>query len=334
MRASDSTESSTGSRASRRQFLRQVAATAACTAVPMVSPRTIRAADAPSGRQRTLRLAHLTDIHIQPQRGAADGLTAALAHLHKLPDPPELLINGGDAIMDALATDRERTDVQWHHWRRVLAEHCPTRIEHCVGNHDVWGWDRAASGTTSEEPGWGKARCLEEFGLDRSYHSFEAGGWHFIVLDSIFPDDENTYIGQLDEEQWGWLGDELNRVPATTPIAVVSHIPLLSVAMIEFEQHYLERPRLRRSIVHSDARRIVERFRQHPNVKLCLSGHLHLVERIEYAGVTYLTTGAVSGNWWKGPHFHVAEGYGLLDLYNDGTFDTQYVVYGWQARGG
>ena len=42
--------------------------------------------------------------------------------------------------------------------------------------------------------------------------------------------------------------------------------------------------------------------------------------------------GAVSGAWWKGPKDRCAEGYGLFDLFDDGTFKHQYVPYGWQAQ--
>lgn len=317
---------------SRRQFVRSVAAGASLGALSIVSGRGVRAAEPDSSRQRTLRIGQLTDVHVQPERGAAQGLAAALQHMHQLDDPPTLLINSGDAIMDSLATDAERTDVQWKLWQRALAEHCPTRIEHCLGNHDVWGWDKKGSGTTSEEAGWGKQRALDELSLPARYRSFDAGGWHFVLLDSIFPDEENVYIGQLDDEQWDWLERDLRQVPDTTPVVVVSHIPILSVAMIEFESNLTQRPSLRRSIVHSDGKRIVDLFRQHPNVKLCLSGHLHLVERIEYGGVAYLCAGAISGNWWKGDHHHVDEGYALVDLYDDGTFDSQYVAYGWDVK--
>jgi 3',5'-cyclic-AMP phosphodiesterase len=50
--------------------------------------------------------------------------------------------------------------------------------------------------------------------------------------------------------------------------------------------------------VHIDARRIVELFHQHKNVKLCLSGHIHLFDRVLYNGVTYICDGAVCGRWW------------------------------------
>lgn len=79
--------------------------------------------------------------------------------------------------------------------------------------------------------------------------------------------------------------------------------------------------------MHGDVQRIVRLLRQHPNVKLALSGHLHLTERLEYSGVTY-----VCGGWWKGPHHGTPEGYLLVDLYDDGSVENRYVAYGWKAR--
>ncbi|MEX2092204.1 MAG: hypothetical protein WD971_05980, partial [Pirellulales bacterium] len=72
-------------------------------------------------------------------------------------------------------------------------------------------------------------------------------------------------------------------------------------------------------------------FAKHPNVKLCISGHLHLLDRVDYNGVTYLCNGAVSGNWWGGRHKDCDEGYAVVDLYDDGTFEHEYVKYGWKA---
>jgi Icc protein len=83
--------------------------------------------------------------------------------------------------------------------------------------------------------------------------------------------------------------------------------------------------------MHGDARRIKDLFHKHENVRLCLSGHVHLLDRCEYLGVTYVCGGAVSGNWWKGPHQETREGYSLVDLYPDGAFDVQYVAYDWKV---
>lgn len=281
-------------------------------------------------RKRALRLAHLTDVHVQPERGAADGMMAALRHVQSCNDPPRLILTGGDAIMDSLATDSERTALQWRIWNDVIRGECSLPVEHCIGNHDVWGWDREKSQTSGKERQWGKERALAALGLDRRYRSFDRAGWHIVVLDSIFPDQETVYQGRLDDEQFEWLENDLNKASKDSPIMIVSHIPILTVASIEFEDQLKDDPRRRRMTSHQDAKRIVDLFKTHPNVKLCLSGHLHLTERIEYAGVTYVCSGAVCGNWWKGRHHGTEEGYALVDLYDDGSFDWHYVDYGWQ----
>jgi hypothetical protein len=83
--------------------------------------------------------------------------------------------------------------------------------------------------------------------------------------------------------------------------------------------------------MHIDARRIKDFFLKHPNVKLCLSGHVHLWDRLEYNNVTYVCNGAVCGGWWKGSYQETPEGYGLVDLYDDGSFNAEYVRFGWKT---
>jgi hypothetical protein len=46
-----------------------------------------------------------------------------------------------------------------------------------------------------------------------------------------------------------------------------------------------------------------------------------------YNGVTFICNGAVSGAWWEGSRRQTAPGYGIIDLYADGTFDEQYINY-------
>ncbi len=318
----------------RRAFLGTSLALGTGLLIPgsgFVRPARLDAGDIPVG-PRTLRLAHITDIHVQPARGAVEGMTAALRHVQALDDPPQLIINGGDAVMDTLASDVARTDLQWKLWHSVLREECSLPLEHCIGNHDVWGWDKQHSGTTGTEAGWGKQRALDELNLSKSYRSFDQAGWHFVVLDSVFPDAEDTYIARLDDEQFAWLADDLAACDANTPVVVVSHIPILSVAYIEFSRELAAKPSRRRGATHTDAKRIVDLFKKHPNVKLCISGHLHLLERLEYSGVTYICSGAVSGYWWKGDHATTDEGYSVIDLHENGSFAQHYVAYGWKPR--
>jgi len=320
----------------RREFLTWSAAAlagATLSAFPFAPGNRVEAADSTAApRKRSLRLAHLTDMHVQPELSAGDGMAAALTHAQSLKDPPQLIVTGGDMVMDLLGVDAARSKAQWNVWQKVLQQECSLPVKHCIGNHDVWGWNKVASKTTGQEPGWGKQQAIDNFRLPGRYYGFDQGGWRFLVLDSIFPNPGKVYIGRLDEEQFAWLQKELKNVPATTPVALVSHIPILSVSVIEFVQQVDNNITLPAGAVHSDAKRIVNLLKQHPNVKLCLSGHLHLTERIEYGGVTYLCGGAVCGGWWRGPHHGTPEGYMLVDLFEDGSVENRYTAYGWKAK--
>ena len=79
--------------------------------------------------------------------------------------------------------------------------------------------------------------------------------------------------------------------------------------------------------MHTDITQIISLFYKHPNVKLCLSGHIHLRDKVVYNNVTYICDGAVSGAWWEGNKRETAPGYGLIDFYADGTFDEEYINY-------
>ncbi len=282
-------------------------------------------------RKRALRLAHLTDIHVQPQRRAAEGFTACLHHVQNQADKPELIITGGDSIMDSLSAGEPRTKTQWQLWQKVLANECSLPIKHCIGNHDVWGWRSKESQTTGEELLYGKKWALQVFGLDKPYYRFDRAGWIIIVLDSSHRGGKD-YIAKLDEEQFAWLSATLEEVGSKAPVMLVSHIPILSAAAyFEGENESSGDWVVPGRWMHIDSRRITNLLRKHDNVRLCISGHMHQVDRVEYAGVTYLCSGAVCGSWWKGDHLGFDEGYAIIDLYSDGSFEHVYVPYGWQV---
>ena len=100
-----------------------------------------------SVKNRSVRFAHFTDIHLDPKRNAPEGLTAALHHAQSLPDKPDMIITGGDNIMDSLGADDNWTEVQYKLLKKVFAEECKLPVKFCVGNHDVWGWDKKNSKT-------------------------------------------------------------------------------------------------------------------------------------------------------------------------------------------
>ena len=233
--------------------------------------------------------------------------------------------------MDTLETELPRTKLQWDLYEKVLAENTKIPARPIIGNHDVWGWGVPGQ-VPPATPGWGKAMAVERLKIPERFYSFDAGGWHFICLDNIAPRG-NGYFASLDDEQTEWLKGDL-AANSKTPTCVASHIPLLAACVFfnggkgrMVENHY----HVPDALMHREVKPVLDLFKPH-NVKLAVSGHLHLVDRVDYLGTTFLCNGAVSGAWWKGPHQEFAEGYGVMDLWPDGRVEHQYVTYGWEAK--
>lgn len=317
---------------SRRTFLQTTGLLAAGAALPGVAA----ARSLALGRTRVARFAHLTDFHIQPEKRGVAGVVACLEHVqtHK----PDFVITGGDLVMDTFATEFGRSKMLWETFTGTLRGNCSVPVEHCIGNHDIFGWNKAKSKATGTEPQWGKNWAMEMLGLSRPYRSFDRSGWHFVVLDSVYPDGDG-YTGKLDPEQAAWLDADLS-ANAAKPTIVISHIPVLAMCAVmgdsEPGDKHWNTPYAN---MMSDGGKLHARFCRH-GVKLALSGHIHLNDRVEMGAqgapadapkVTYICDGAVCGSWWDGRKNRCDEGYGLVDLYDDGTFEHRYVTYGWKA---
>lgn len=278
--------------------------------------------------KRVLRIAHLTDIHIQPEKHAYEGFLACLDHAER--QKPDLILTGGDLIMDALGTTKERAMEQWNLLAKAL-KGVKTPVRHCIGNHDVWGWNNIAS--YEKDPRFGKQMALDVLEMERPYYAFEQAGWTFVVLDSTHRKEGNGYTARLDDEQFEWLSGQLASAPKNRPIFVLSHIPILSMSpFLDGDNEKSGDWRVPGAWMHIDARRIKDLFRKYPNVKLCASGHIHLADLVEYLGVTYVCNGAVSGGWWGGPYQEFEPAYALIDLFEDGTFSNRLVEYGWTPK--
>jgi 3',5'-cyclic AMP phosphodiesterase CpdA len=242
-----------------------------------------------------------------------------------------LIVTGGDLIFDALGADETRTRAQWEIFTSVLKQNVAVPVRHTIGNHDVWGWNSRA--TYQDQPKFGKVWACEVLELEKPYYSFGQAGWHIVVLDSTHAVSGNGYTARLDEEQFEWLQDDLAKTSPKVPVIVFSHIPILSVcSMFDGENEKTGNWVIPGAWVHIDARRIKDLFRKHPNVKLCISGHEHLLDQVVYNGVNYFCNGAVSGGWWAGDYHECTYGYALIDLFNDGSFENRYVPYGWKTR--
>ena len=279
---------------------------------------------------KPFRVAHLTDMHVQPERRAGEGYLAALASLETLDPKPDLIVTGGDHVFDSTEQELARTRVQWDLYTKTIAQtKFPVRA--VLGNHDIFGWGNAK--VPDSTAGYGRAMAMDQLQLAKTYYAFDAGGWRFIILDSMTRRG-SSYLGELGPEQTEWLKAELKSA-AGGNVIVFSHIPILGVCVFFDGADRLGEKgwNVPDAWMHRDMRELLDLFDE-SNVKIAASGHIHLVDRADYRGIAFLCDGAVSGNWWKGPRLQFPEGYALIDLYPDGRFEHQYKTYGWHAEPG
>ncbi|MBC7877078.1 MAG: metallophosphoesterase, partial [Anaerolineales bacterium] len=131
-------------------------------------------------KNRVLRIAHMTDFHVEPQGVSSAGMTRALHHAQSQADHPDFILNTGDSIMDALETSKSKAVGQWLTYNSIMKNENSLPVIHAIGNHDVWGWG-VADASIKKDPLYGKEMALERLGLKNRYYSFDQAGWHFIV---------------------------------------------------------------------------------------------------------------------------------------------------------
>lgn len=271
-----------------------------------------------------VRFVHFTDMHIQPELGAAQGVAKAIQAVMALDPLPDFVICGGDQVMDASIVPYARAEMEY----RLFAEATKPLsmpVHPIVGNHDVFGWGRPDIGRT--DPSYGKAMFAEMVLNGPTYRSFDFGGYHFVLLDSIQHEPTTGWRGCIDDAQLTWLANDLQSVQGR-PTIVATHVPIFTL----FTQYYegtTHRPNDR--IILHNGREVHHLLTKH-NVLAVLQGHTHVVEDCNYLNTRYITGGAVSGDWWRGPRLGVhPEGFMVYDL--DGHHvHANYRAFGWTAH--
>lgn len=260
-----------------------------------------------------LKIAHITDVHIRPEENVPDRFSICLNEIKK--HDVDFFLNGGDSIHDASYDDvkRERVAEQWDAWDECINQIGSCEMYSCLGNHDIW-W----AAPSREDEMYGKEYAVKRLSIPGRYYSFSKNGWHFIILDS---NNQDNY--SLDQEQFNWLEKELEGLPADTPSLLMSHCPMLGVT-----GHFYPGDQ------HADFKRLKDLFYRHKDkVRVCLSGHMHLLDHAVYNGVQYFCNGAMSGYWWgkgdgqsamPGYYHETPPGYAILELYANGTVENNY----------
>jgi Icc protein len=304
---------------SRRELL------AGATAIGIgASPLSSASSLLASGKRKRLRIVHITDLHIQPEAGAIDGVNLAVQKILALRPRPDLIICGGDHIMDGLMAGYGRAEMQFDLFREAMKP-LEIPVVSVIGNHDIFGWGN--KGQHADDPMYGKGMIAEKVLRDSFYRSFDLGGYHFVLLDSIQPGRVSSWRAVIDDDQLSWLQNDLASV-GTTPTVVVTHVPILT-AFTQYTGGTLCRPS---SLMITANGREVQKILCKHNVKAVLQGHTHVLESIHYMHTRYITGGSICGNWWRGPQLGVhPEGFLVCDL-NDEDFKPKYAPYGWKAR--
>ena len=280
-------------------------------------------------KRKARTLAHFTDLHITDERDSPHGAATMFRHMFQRKLKPELVLNTGDAVMAVDGnTTGQRAAEQIALWKNAVND-CPAPIRSCLGNHDVWNGNEPSDEVPIGKKGF--TLMTEVLEMPAPYYSFDHGGWHFIALNSLanWPD-----YGVLTQEHFDWLIADLKNTPSETPVCVLSHLPIVSVTSSLYgdstrKKNTVEIPKVWQ---HIDCWAISEVFRRHPNVRLCLSGHMHTQDECVYRGVTYICGGAASGAWWNGSEYGFPPCYGTLTLSPDGHFEYEFIDYGWKAN--
>lgn len=271
----------------------------------------------------SFRFVFMTDIHVQPEQQAEEGFARAITKVNEL--TPNFVITGGDLIMDALGQSFERADSLYNLYSKMLNQF-QMPVYNTIGNHEVFGlYENSGVPTTHVE--YGKKMFKNTLGEGKTYYSFDYNGWHFIILDGIGITPERRYVGHIDSLQLVWLKSDLIELDKKTPIVISTHIPLFSIyGQMKNGPTFA----MSESSVITNALDVME-ILQGYNLRLVLQGHLHMVEEIRYHNTSFITGGAVSGAWWKGPRDGFPEGFIIVDV-NGNDFTWQYETYGWQVE--
>jgi Icc protein len=308
----------------RKEFLHSGAIAAGLSMLPQ-----ILTAKEPNAK-KSLRFAFMSDIHVKPGPVPEAGMAKALQHIKGLKSKVDFIINGGDCIMDALAATKESAQTQWDLYHSIMKKENSLPVYPCIGNHDVYGWFQKTPDPT--DPLYGKKWAVKELQMSDRYYHFKKDKWDFIVLDSTQLNPAGGYIGKIDEEQFEWLKNKLAEIPSDNFICIVSHIPILSIcAGLFFNKTEVNGDlMIKRNLMHSDFFALKALFNKYPNIKTCLSGHIHLQDEIEYHGIAYYCNGAISGNWWSGAFQEFDPAYAVFEFLEDGSCKREIVSYPWK----
>jgi 3',5'-cyclic AMP phosphodiesterase CpdA len=304
---------------SRRNFLGKLI----CGIALLAGGGSIKTGCSMGGSEKgSLRLVFYTDVHARTEWDTPTAMALAANAINA--QKPDLVIAGGDLITEGFQSSAATVAPRWDAYMK-MNQAIKADVYPAMGNHDLVAAIPADGTPAAEYP---RTVYLDRMGLEQTYYSFSAAGYHFIILDSIqVTGDEFKYQGIIGSRQLDWLKQDLSTVSKETPIVLVTHIPLLSSFFSASKgATYAARPN--RVIVNN--REVLQTLENH-NLILVLQGHLHVSEMIKWQNTTFITGGAVCGKWWRGVWYGTEEGFYDISLTGN-QVECFYIDYGWVAK--
>ena len=243
--------------------------------------------------QPALRFGLITDLHYADKgpagsrfyRETLNKLAVAERQFEKL--KPSFVAVLGDTIdsADDLATEKKHLETISSELKKLHGKKHFVLGNHCV--HTL----------TKEE-------FLGGIEQERSFYSFDLGGFHFIVLDACFRNDGTPYQRKnfqwtdpnIPQDQIDWLSDDLSQTTAKTIVFVHQRM--------DVENHYgVKNAKAVRKILEDSGK-----------VFAVFQGHSHSNDYKEINGIHYCVVAAmVEGSGLKNNSF------ASVDLYKDGS---------------
>ncbi|WP_328738751.1 metallophosphoesterase [Streptomyces erythrochromogenes] len=246
-------------------------------------------------------IAHLSDLHLDGGRRAADRTRAVMEYLDGLPHDLDAVLVSGD-----IADHGE--DAEYAEAAKLLRSRHPLVV--CPGNHD----ERAAfsRGLLGEETG-------SVLPVDQV---LRGDGFVLAVCDSSVP---GAHHGFLEESTLAWLDGVLADTPRDTPVLVAFHHP-----PAELHTPYVD------EIRQFGEERLAALVDRHPHLTAFLCGHAHTAAATTFAGRPLLVAPGVVSTLrlpWEGrtgssEHVHLDEppAVAFHVLGDDGRLTTHYRV--------
>jgi len=269
-----------------------------------------------------LRIIFFTDVHARKEWDTPRALQMATQSINS--QKADIVIAGGDLITGGFESSAESVAPRWDVYMEMHKNIC-TDLFPAIGNHDLVAAIPEDGSPPSVKP---REVFLEKMCLERTYYSFDALDYHFIVLDSIsITGDDFKYNGLIWPEEFDWLQSDLAGLKTATPIIVVTHMPLLTTFYaVDMGSQF--KPDPNRVIVNNND--VLNLFQNH-NLLLVLQGHLHISEFHFWKNTAFITGGAICGKWWGGAWYGTEEGFNVLTL-SKAHVDWEYIDYGWTAK--